>query len=252
MKKKLQKIFCFLLITGITFSCSHSKKDDEPTTAEAAYTKAKKLLDNKDYNSAADAFEKIDNDFPFSKWSAKGQTMAVYARYKEEDYIKLLSTIDDFLRLNPSSEYVPYMLYMKGLSYYNRIPEINRSQDDTQQASYVLRELVARFPASDYAADAKEKLSFIDEHLAGAKMSVARYQMQNHNYVGAIENCKEVITRYRQTDQVPEAYFRLTEIYYKIGLKEESHKAFSLLKSRFPKNSWTMRAKKIDSNFANE
>lgn len=247
---KIIRNFLYLIIaTSLLFSCASK---DEKNNAEIAYTKAMKLLNRKDYSSAADEFEKIDADFPFSKWAIKGQTMAVYARYRDENYTKLLSTADDFLHLNPSSEYVPYMLYMKGLSYYNQVPSIERAQDNTQQASFIFRELAARFPASEYAADAQEKLSFVDEHLAGAKMSVGRYQIKNKNYVGAIGNFTEVISRYRQTNQVPEAYFRLAEIYYKIGLKEESAKAVRNLKSRFPQNYWAKLTAKIDGSFEDE
>ena len=246
--KYLKQTFLILLFSTLIFSCS-GKDKDEKTSAEIAYTKAAKLLKEKSYNEAADAFEKIDAEFPFSKWAAKGQTMAVYARYKEEDYAKLLQVADDFLRLNPSSEYVTYMLYMKGLSYYNQIPSIERAQDSTQQASYIFRELIARYPGSDYSQDASERVKFVDEHLAGAKMSIGRYQIRTQNYVGAIDNFREVIARYRQTNQVPEAYFRLTEIYYKIGLKEEGRKSSNQLKSKYPKNDWTVLVTKIDSEF---
>lgn len=245
--KLFKKTLCLILLLNFSFSCA--KKAEEKNSAELSYTKAMKILQDKSYAEAADAFEKIDGDFPFSKWALKAQLMTVYARYKEEDYPKLLASADDFLRLNPASEYVPYVLYIKGLSYYNRIPSIERAQDDTQQASFIFRELAARFPQTQYATDAKSKLAFIDEHLAGAKMAVGRYQIKNKNYVGAAEHFHEVIVRYRQTNQVPEAYFRLLEIYYKIGLKSEGKKAFASLVSRFPENEWSKLAQKTDSEF---
>lgn len=237
----------FIILTGLAlFSCSHNKKSEEKQNAETAYIKAVKLLENKSYNEAAENFSKIDDEYPFSKWSEKAQTMAVYAYYKDENHAKLLQTIDDFLHLHPASEYVPYMLYMKGLSYYNQIPEISRAQDNTQLASFTFRELIARFPASNYADDASKKLSFIDEHIAGAKMSIGRYEIKVKNYVGAIAHFNEVIKRYRYTNQVPEAYFRLVEIYYKIGFKKEALKMYEALQFSYPQSSWTDLAQKID------
>lgn len=234
----MKKIIFLSLILSALFSCS--KKENEKTNAETAYLEAAKLLKKKDYAEAATEFEKIDDEYPFSRWAAKAQTMAVYARYKREEYAKVVSNVEDFIRLNPSSEYVPYMLYMKGLTYYNQIPAIDRAQDNTQQASFVFRELIARFPDSTYAEDAKSKLSFIDEHLAGAKMSIGRYQIKSRNYVGAVISFNEVISRYRYTKQVPEAYFRLVEIYTKIGLREEAKKLFIELKRKFPDSKWSM------------
>ncbi len=236
--KKLTYLIFFL---SLVFSCS---KKDEKTSAEIAYTKAMKILKNKNYSEAASEFEKIDDDFPFSKWAIKGQSMAIYARYKDEDYAKLVTVADDFLHLYPSSEYVPYAIYMKGLSYYNQIPDITRAQDNTQQASFAFRELVARFPRDEHSLDATQKLIFVDEHLAGTKMSVGRYQIKSRNYVGALSNFSDVTTRYRNTQQVPEAYFRLNEIYYKIGLKAEAEHAQFQLESKFPENYWTKLSEK--------
>ncbi len=229
------KIIYLILLTSLLFSCA---KKEEKIGAEFSYIKAMDYLKDKNYSEAAKEFEKIDDEFPFSRWAVKSKVMVIYSYYKDENYDKMVQNSDDFLRLNSTSEYSSYVLYMKGLSYYNRIPNIQRAQDDTQQASFAFRELIARFPFSDYAADCRDKIIFIDEHLAGAKMSVGRYQMKIKNYVGAIASFNEVISRYRQTNQVAEAYFRLSEIYDKIGLKSEAEKAKQHLTSKFSGSEW--------------
>jgi outer membrane protein assembly factor BamD len=232
----IKKILLTLLLCTLAFSCS--KKEDE-VTAATAYIKAMKLLKNKNYSEAAKELEAIDDEFPFSKWAAKGQVIAIYAHYKNEDLEKVSEGADDFIRLNSASIYVPYALYMKGISFYDRIPAITRAQDNTQQASFAFRELIARFSDSDYAADSKARLSYIDEHLAGAKMSIGRYNIKSKNYIGAIDNFNNVISRYRRTDQAPEAYFRLNEIYQKIGMGDEAVKAQKKLLTKFPTSLWT-------------
>lgn len=242
----MKKLLPLCIVAALLCSCA---KDKEIKNAEAAYLKAKKDLDHKNYIEAAENFLKIEDEYPFSRWALKGQVMAVYAYYKEEEYDDLVQVVDDFVRLNPANENVPYLLYMKGRSFYNQIPNIDRAQDYTQQASYVFRELIARYPQSGYAMDAKEKLPFIDEHLAGAKMSIGRYQMNQKNYVGAIKNFNEVITLYRNSRQRPEAYFRLVEIYYKIGVNYEAFGAYNHLKSYYPQSTWTKMAHKINPRF---
>ena len=89
------------------------------------------------------------------------------------------------------------------------------------------------------------KIIFIDEHLAGAKMSIARYQMSAKNYVGAIKNLNEVINRYRGTNQIYEAYFRLIEIYFHIGMKDEVLDLINILKETDPTNYWTLESLKF-------
>jgi outer membrane protein assembly factor BamD len=238
--------FLLVIFCGLSLLTSCSTK--ETPSPELYYTEAMKQLKSKNYQSAAEKFEKIDDEFPFSPWAVKGKIVATYARYKSDDYEKLLNLVNDFIRLNPNSEYVPYMMYMKGLSYYNQIPDIHRAQDKTQEASNVFRELAARFPEDFHAEDALKKLAFVDEHLAGANMSVGRQMMINENYIGAITNFDRVIKFYRHTNQVPESYYRLVEIYCKIGLDSEAKKAFAELSERFPENFWTKEAVKIMDN----
>ena len=237
----------FLLIAVILFSLNISscKKDEKTPTAESSYIKAKKLLNDKSYSEAAKEFEKIEDDFPFSKWAIRAQTMAAYAYYKDKNYNDVVRIVDDFIRINPSNDRSPYMMYMKSLSYYEQIPEITRAQDNTKLASSTFRELIARFPDSDYSYDARDKLNSVNEHLAGAKMAVGRTQIEHQNYVGAIKNFQEVTKRYSFTNQGPEAYYRLVEIYHKIGLRDEETKAYQQLQSHFPQSEWAQMADKV-------
>ena len=242
MIKLFFKRICIFLLIFELFSC---KTKEEKNTAEHLYVKAFEMLQDKDYTSASEAFEKIDDEFPFTKWSIKGQIMAIYANYRLNEFEKTLQLADDFVKLHPTSEYVPYALYMKGLSYYNKIPSIDRAQDYTREASLAFRELIAKFADSEFSADAKEKIIFIDEHLAGAKMSIARYQMSSQNYIGAIKNLNEVINRYHGTNQIFEAYYRLTEIYFHIGMKDEIIDVINILKELDPTNYWTIESLKF-------
>ncbi len=241
IKPLLKKTFIVILILSI-ISC---KSKEEKVTAESLYLNAFEALKDKDYTTASEAFEKIDDEFPFTKWSIKGQTMAMYANYRLNEFEKVIQLADDFTKLHPTSEYVPYTLYMKGLSYYNKIPSIDRAQDYTHEASLAFRELIAKFGDNEYVIDAKEKIVFIDEHLAGSKMSIARYQMDSQNYVGAIKNFNEVISRYHHTNQVPEANYRLIEIYFRIGMKEEISDIIKTLKDAHPDNYWTRESLKF-------
>lgn len=232
-----------ILLTTITSSCT--KKENQKISAEASYLKSMELLKKHDYLEAAKSFEKIDDDFPFSKWAIKAQIMAAYSYYKEKEYLEVTRVVDDFILLSPKDPNMDYMLYLKGLSYYDQIPNLMRSQEITRETSATFRELIARFPDSKYIADVKEKLIFVDDHIAASLMDNGRYDIKTKNYIGAIDNFTEVITYYRQTNQVPEAYFRLIEIYYKLGIKDEAKRIAETLQSDFNDNIWNSRSQEI-------
>ena len=242
--KSLQSSYKIILIACVclefVFSCA---KEKEVNSAEHSYTEAVKALKDHDYLGAAESFEEINNEYPLSKWGIKAQAMAAYSFYKEEKYSDVIRISDNFNRSNPSNPNVAYMQYLKSLSYYNQINDIDRAQDNAILASYSFRELVAKFPNTTYSTDAKEKLEYIDEHIAGGKMSIGRYQLGIGNYVGAIKNFQDVIDRYSKTNQATEAYFRIYEAYKKIGLKKESANYLQKLNALYPENIWSTKHK---------
>jgi outer membrane protein assembly factor BamD len=242
MIKNLNNILILIILIS-SYSCS-SKKEPK-ITAEYLYHEAHKILMKKDYLASAEAFEKIDNEFPFTKWAIKGQVMSAYSYFKINEHEKTIQICDDFIKLHPNSEYIPYMLYIKALSYYDKIPTPDRSQEFTKEASFTFREIIARFGHTEYANDAKTRLDFVDDHLAGAKMYIARYQINNQNFIGAIKNFNEVINRYHSTNQVPEAYYRLAEIFFRIGAKDIANDIAIDLENKYPNNYWTKDAKKF-------
>lgn len=242
-------LFKFFLLLALVFNISCAKKKEEKDTVEVSYLKAVQLLNEKDFLQAAKAFEKIDDDYPFSKWAEQSQPMAAYCYYQVKEYADLVRVADDFIHAYPNHPDAAYMLYMKALAYYDQIPVITRAQDQSREASLAFRELIARFPGpvagKNYSADAKEKLVFVNEHLAGALMSIGRYEMQNQNNVGAILRFNDVISRYSRTNQAPEAYFRLIEINLKIGMKTEAQAIYAKFSEQFPDSSWHQLAQKL-------
>jgi outer membrane protein assembly factor BamD len=231
--KTIITLFCCIIFVS---SCAKEKKS---SSAENSYIEAMKKLKDNDYTAAAESFEKINDEFPLSKWGIKGQTMAAYSFYKEEKYSDVVRIAEDFNRNNPSNSDVAYMQYLKSLSYYNQINDIQRAQDNASYASYSFRELIAKFPMSIYSDDSRDKLTLVDEHIAGAKMSVGRYQLLTGNYVGAVKNFQEVIDRHSRTNQAAEAYFRTFEAYKKIGLNQKAQNYLQELNHIYPENKWS-------------
>jgi len=234
MKKSLQ-IFTILILV---LTCSCSKDKDKPS-AELNYTKAVKKLKNKDFSSAAEDFEKISDEYPLSKWGIKAQPMAAYCFYKEEKLADVVRVSEEFIKNNPSNPDVAYMQYLKSIAYYDQMNDIDRAQDNARSASSAFRELIARFSNSEYTKDAREKLVLVDEHIAGAKMAVGRYQLQSGNYIGAIKNFQDVVNNFTRTNQTPEAYFRLFEAHQKLGLTSSAEDYRQTLNQTYPDNKWT-------------
>ena len=238
--------FVAIVVLLFTFSCAKEKV--EPT-AVTAYKEAYEILKDKDYAVAAEKFEKVADDFAFSSLAPKAQMMAVYAYYKAQEYEDVNKASNDFFTIFPSDKNTDYVMYLKGLSFYDQMPYIDRSQDDTKNASMIFREIVARYPQSRYVDDLKKKITIIDTNISGSYMSKGRYFMNNELYAAAIKNFQEVTFRYRHTNQICEAYYRLMEIFYKIGVDDLALDYAKNLKSECSNSEWLKKSDKIVKKF---
>ena len=92
----------------------------------------------------------------------------------------------------------------------------------TELALKALDDVVRRFPDSKYARDAKLKLDFTRDHLAGKEMEIGRYYLKRGQYLAAMNRFKRVIDNYQTTTHVPEALERLVECDLALGLTDEA------------------------------
>ena len=207
-------------------------------SVEALYNGAMDNLESGWYQTAADLFNEVERQHPYSAWATKAQLMAAYANYLRDAYDEAIIGLDRFIELHPGNPDVAYAYYLKALSYYEQISDVSRDQQMTRLAMESLRELITRFPDSRYARDAKLKLDLTRDHLAGKEMEIGRYYLKQGYYLAAINRFKTVVETYQTTTHVPEALLRLVEAYTALGLEDEARKAAAVLGYNFPGSSW--------------
>ncbi len=215
--------------------------EDEPYVERPVnelYNQAMDDLESGDNKKAARLFDEVERQHPYSSWAIKAQLLAAYAHYRANEYDEAVSALDRYIELHPASPDVPYAYYLKGLSYYERISDIHRDQEMSEQARRVFEELVNRYPDSEYARDARLKIDLCDDHLAGKEMVVGRYYLQRGYYLAAINRFKTVIDKFQTTTHVPEALLRLTESYTALGIDDEARKSAAVLGYNFPQTEW--------------
>ena len=62
--------------------------------------------------------------------------------------------------------------------------------------------------------------------------------MDRHDFTGAINRFKVVVTRYQTTRHVEEALMRLTEAYMSLGIVDEAQTSAAVLGHNFPDSPW--------------
>jgi len=210
---------------------------DEP--ADKLYNEGLYLLnEKKSVKDAAKKFEEVDRQHPYSEMARKSLIMSAYAYYQGGEYEEAITSAKRYVTLHPGSADAAYAQYLIASSYYDRIPDVNRDQKGTEQALQALEEVVRRYPTSEYATAAKQKLEVARDQLAGKEMVIGRYYLDRKDFPGAINRFKIVVTRYQTTRQVEEALMRLTECYMALGIAPEAQTAAAVLGHNFPDSPW--------------
>jgi outer membrane protein assembly factor BamD len=216
--------------------------EDEPAgnlyNTGLAYMNAGKM------NDAIKSFNEVDRQHPYSEWARKALIMSAYASYQSGKFEDTVQTANRYLTLYPGSEDAAYAQYLIAQSDYKRIPDVTRDQKPTEQAMEGMREIVERYPESEYADDARRKLIQTRDQLAGKEMQIGRYYLERREYIAAVNRFKVVVTKYQDTRHVEEALYRLVEADLAMGLVSEAQEAGAVLGHNFPNSEWYQRAYK--------
>jgi outer membrane protein assembly factor BamD len=240
-----------VLILGVAFSLSGCAWLDRQTKGteqrdaeyqerpiEQIYSDAWKKLRNRDWADAAKQFAEVERQHPYSVWARRATLMSAYCYYQGNKYTEAVATADNYISLHPGSKEVAYAFYLKAISLYEQIVDVQRDQTNTEQALVALQDVVQRFPDSEYARDATLKIDLTLDHLAGKQMEVGRYYLHQGDYIGAINRFRVVVEQYQKTTQIAEALERLTEAYYALGLAREAQTAAAILGHNYPGSPW--------------
>jgi len=227
-----------LVVAGLAACASKEREEYVERPVEQLYNEGVDALATDRYLTAARAFDEVERQHPYSTWATKAQLMAAYAHYQANKYDDAIVAVDRFIQLNPSNRDVGYAYYLKAISYYEQITDVQRDARMTELAMGALEEVVRRFPDTPFARDARLKIDLTNDHLAGKEMEVGRFYMRRGQYVGAINRFKLVLDRFQTTSHVPEALHRLVEAYTALGLSGEAEKAAAILGHNYPGSDW--------------
>ncbi len=239
----MKKIVLLLCVCSALGACGGGEEIVAERPLEDIYQEAYKQFNKKNYEEAAELFQTAESQYPSSPWAADALVMMAYSRYMDDDFAGSILAIDRYMRFHPGHKDVPYMMYLRGMDYYRQVSDVRRDPGMSAYALQQFQQLVERFPRSEYAKNAENKILILKNYIAGKVMYAARDDMQKQNWVSAIGRFQSVVDTAQETVMTPEAMFRLTECYTAIGLPEQADGYAKMLKTNFPDNEWTKKLK---------
>jgi outer membrane protein assembly factor BamD len=206
------------------------KDETKGWSAQKLYTEASAALANGDYVNAIKYYEKLEARYPFGRYAMQAQLDIAYAHYRAEEPAQAIAAADRFIKLYPNSPATPYAYYLKGIVNFNlslglleRYLPTDPSQRDAGAAveSYKdFEELVRRFPDSEYAQDARQRMLYLRNNLARYEVHVARYYYNRGAYLAAANRASYVVERFPRTPAVREALEMMAQSYDKLELPQ--------------------------------
>ena len=187
---------------------------------------------------AAKKFNEVEILFPQSVWAPKSSLMAAYAYFSKDYYDDAIAELTRFLRVYPLDYNLDYAHYLLAMSYYQKIVDEKKDLQSIINAKEYFIILKKKYPNTEYALDAEFKLGLINDILASKEMYVGRYYLERKKWIPAINRFRNVIDDYQTTVYTEEALHRLVEIYYILGLEEESQKYANTLGYNYQSSEW--------------
>lgn len=208
-------------------------------SAEQIYAQSQEHMKKENYVRAVQDFEAIEARYPYGEYADKSQLDLIYAYYKKNDPALAITTADRFIRMNPRHPRVDYAYYLKGLVnfeqnlsfMYRHLPLDRSARDSTtaQQSFDAFKELVERFPTSQYCQEARQRMFYLRDQLARHEMQVVNYYMKRGAYLAAANRANYIIKHFDQTSAVPDALRSMSEAYRQLGMTELANDADRIL-----------------------
>ncbi len=212
--------------------------DFEDYTAKQIFERAEYDLARNRAGRAAEIFGEVERLYPYSDWAKRAVIMQAYAYHQDEDYENSRAAAQRFIDFYPTDEDAAYAQYLLALSYYDQIDEVGRDQGLTFQALQSLRQVIERYPDSEYARSSILKFDLAFDHLAAKEMEIGRYYLKRDHFAAAINRFRVVVEDFQTTSHTPEALHRLVEAYLSLGLTDEARTAGAILGYNFRGTEW--------------
>lgn len=163
-------------------------------------------LRKKKYGKAQEAFQKLIEQYPYSKHVILAELKLGDAYYLDKKYAEAAVAYEQFARLHPAHEAAPYALYQLGMSYFKMGEDIERDHAQLNKALSVFEKLSKAYAGTTYASKASTQAVICRQMLAEHEVKVAKFYYTRGKYTAAKKRLEYALANY------PEELFQTKKI----------------------------------------
>ena len=104
------------------------------TCALPIYADAWVQIQRENWAEAGRQFDEVERQHPYSIWARRAILMSAFCMYQGNRYAEAIDAADRFIQLHPGNKDVPYAYYLKAISLYEQVGDVDRDQQKTEDA----------------------------------------------------------------------------------------------------------------------
>lgn len=232
------------LSVALLAGCASEKSKDDTLAAGQLYQQIQANIAAGNYKTAVQRLQTLQSRFPFDTFGTQAELDLIYTSYLNQDYDGAEDAADRFIREHPRHPNVDYAFYMKGVAYFDPDVELiekwlkydnfQRDPGNSQKSFEAFRTLLQRYPDSQYAADARQRMVFLRERLADFDWIVADWYVRRGAWISALERAKNIVQHYPETPRVQDALQIMVTAYTNLDMPDLAADAQKVLEKNFP------------------
>jgi outer membrane protein assembly factor BamD len=169
---------------------------DENQTAEELATAGMDYYADGEYKKAIDHFQRLKDIYPFSKYAMLAELKLGDAHYRIEQYDDAIFAYEEFEKLHPRNEAIPYVIYQIGRCYFDRVTTPDRDQNTARKALETFQRLIKQYPRDPYARSAADHIVACYKSLSGHDFGIGVFYYKSKHYKAALNRFRSVVTEY--------------------------------------------------------
>ncbi len=227
--------------------CKSKKIEVDPEIAsndEALFKMGEQFID-KDKEKGRLYLRQVIDSFPKSFYAQRAKLAIADSYFKEGDEANMIiaaSEYREFINLFPYSPSAAYAQYQIAMTAFKKILKPGRDPTKTFQALAEFRIVLTKYPLSEEANLAREKIIQCEERLAKHTLAIATHYYKVRAYKASISRLTEILTQYPNFSKMDKVYYYLADAHFKSGLTKESLPYFLKLVSDYPESKDAKKA----------
>jgi outer membrane protein assembly factor BamD len=145
------------------------------------------------YKKSIDYFQKLKDIYPFSRYAVLAELKLGDAHYRIEQYEDAIFAYEEFEKLHPRNEAIPYVIYQIGRCHFDRMTTPDRDQTSARKALETFQRLQKQYPNDPYARSAADHIVACHKSIAGHEFGVGQFYFKSRHYKAALLRFRSVV-----------------------------------------------------------